>query len=87
MKNKLKFGLGQAREYAPHWIINATSIVALIIAAKHYLIYSFPVASNVTKANIDAWVEYGLDIIQVLLALAVIFTGDNKRRVDDTAGN
>lgn len=83
MKTKLKFGLSQAAEYAPKWMINTTSVLALLIAAKHHLINELPALSNELKPLIVAWTDYVLDTLQVLLALAVIFSGENKNKYNN----
>lgn len=83
MKTQLKFGLSQAKEYAPKWLINATSLIALIIAAKHHLIHELPLLNTHVKALTMAWVNYILDAIQVMLAIAVVFSGEHKHYKDD----
>ena len=87
MKTNLKFGLSQVRNHAPKWVINSTSIVALLIAAKHYLIDGLPGVADDTKLIVAAWFEYGLNIIQVLLALSVIFLGQVQESNHDTTRN
>lgn len=89
MKHKLKFGLSQVNAYAPKWLINATSLLALFIAAKHQLLNGLPLLANEQKLIASAWVDYVLDAIQVLLAIAVMFFGEREQKntFDDTAGN
>lgn len=88
MKRKLKFGLSQVNEYAPKWLINATSLLALVITAKHQILNGLPLLPDNTKLIVTVWVDYLLDIIQVLLAVAVIFSGEHnqKNTDDDTTG-
>lgn len=87
MKTKLKFGLSQVNNHAPKWVINTTSIIALLLAAKHYLIDGLPGVSNATKQLVMAWLEYGLNLSQILLALAVIFIGQEQDTNHDTTRN
>lgn len=87
MKTKLKFGLSQVNNHAPKWIINTTSVIALLLAAKHYLIDGLPGVSDTTKKLVMAWLEYGLNLSQILLALAVIFIGQEQETNHDTTGN
>lgn len=79
MKTKLKFGLSQMRSYAPKWLINSTSIIALIISAKHYLIQGLPGVDNAVKILAMQWMDYALNLAQVLLALGVIFTSEQAK--------
>lgn len=83
MNNNLKFGLSQVKNRAPKWVVNTTSIVALLIAAKHYLIDELPGIASHTKLLLMGWFEYTLNIVQVLLALSVIFLGQEEEH--DTA--
>lgn len=87
MRLKLKFGLSQVNSYAPRWIINASSLIALAIAAKHHLINGLPVLSGEGKLLAMAWIDYLLDTVQVLLAIGVIFFGQQKTPGHDAAGN
>ncbi len=87
MKTKLKFGLSQVNNHAPRWMIYATSIVALLLTAKHYLIDGLPGVTEETKVILMAWLEYVLNMAQVLLALAVIFVGQETQSNHDTTGN
>lgn len=88
MKTQLKFGLSQAKEYAPKWLINTTSLLALMIAAKHHLISELPLFNDAIKSLAMAWVDYILDTIQVLLAIAVIFSGEHKTSIhNDRTGH
>ncbi len=87
MRPNLKFGLSQVSSYAPRWIINASSLIALAIAAKQHLINGLPVLSGEGKLLAMAWVDYLLDTVQVLLAIGVIFFGQQKTPGHDTAGN
>ena len=84
MNNNLKFGLSQVRNRAPKWVINSTSIVALLIAAKHYLVEDLPGMTTEMKQLFMSWFEYGLNITQVLLALLVIFLGQEGTHYDKT---
>ena len=87
MRTKLKFGLNQVNRHAPRWLINTTSVIALVIAAKHHLINNIPVLPVHAKAVTMAWIDYVLDAVQVLLAVAVIFFGEHKNQGNDAAGN
>lgn len=78
MKTKLKFGLRQSVQYAPKWIINTTSVVALFISARHYLINELPGLDEQAKLLYSVWADYILNTLQVLLAFAVIFIGKHK---------
>lgn len=80
MKQELKFGLSQVKASAPGWMVNATSLLALAIAAKHYLIGNMPMVSQHAKLMAMEWVDYLLDLAQVLMAVAVIFTGKHKTK-------
>lgn len=89
MKTKLKFGLSQSGQYAPKWLINTTSVIAIVIAAKHYLIDGLPIIDDDIKTIANAWTDYILDTAQVALAIAVIFFGEhtNNQSKDDRTGN
>lgn len=88
MKTKLKFGLTQAGQYAPKWLINTTSVIAIVIAAKHYLIDGLPILDDGIKAIVNAWTDYILDAAQVALAIAVIFFGEHtNNQLNDSTGN
>lgn len=87
MKSKLRFGLSQVNNYAPRWLINATSLVAIAIAAKHHLINGLPLLSEPGKQLAMQWTDYLLDSVQVLLAIGVIFFGEHKSEQYDTTGN
>lgn len=87
MNTNLKFGLSQVNNHAPTWLINATSIVAILITAKHFLIDGLPGLEDETKLLAKAWFEYGLNIIQVLLALSVIFLGKKEKTHHDSTRN
>ncbi|MEZ5016977.1 MAG: hypothetical protein R2800_07980 [Flavipsychrobacter sp.] len=84
MNKRLRFGLSQVKNSAPKWVINTTSIVALLIAAKHYLIDELPGISVATKQLLMGWFEYGLNTAQVILALGVIFLGQEEQYHDTT---
>jgi len=88
MKTQLKFGLSQAGQYAPRWLVNTTSVITLLVAAKHYLVEGFPLLGEDARQAVAAWVSYVLDICQVLLALAVIFFGEHTKPViNDSSRN
>ena len=88
MKTQLKFGLSQAGQYAPRWLVNTTSVITLLVAAKHYLVEGLPLLDEHAMQAVSAWVSYVLDLCQVLLALAVIFFGENtKPIIDDSSRN
>ena len=89
MKTRLKFGLSQAGQYAPRWLVNTTSVITLLVAAKHYLVEGLPLLDEQAMQAVSAWVSYVLDICQVLLALAVIFFGEHKVKpiADDSSRN
>lgn len=78
MNTKLKFGLSQIGQYAPRWVINATSVIALLIVAKHHIIDGIPELSDALKASLNSWIDYVLDLMQVALAIAVIFFGEHR---------
>lgn len=87
MKQNLKFGLSQISNYAPVWVVNATSVVVLIITAKHYLIYNLPITTEEVKLIMMTWADYILDVVQVLLAVVVIFSGLQNTNHHDTVRN
>lgn len=76
MKNNLRFGLQQVNNTAPGWIINTTAFVALLLVAKKYLVTDLPGISDVGRHLLSEWFDYILNVIQLILALAVIFTGE-----------
>lgn len=82
MKTDLKFGLSQSKQYAPKWLINTTSVIALFVSARHYLINEFPGLDEQSRLLFSNWADYLLTVLQVLLALAVIFTGTQKHNYD-----
>lgn len=79
MNKKLRFGLSQVGEYAPKWLINTTSVMAILMTAKNYLVGGLPGVSQDVKIYIGLWFDYGLNIVQFLLAIAVIFVGQQKQ--------
>ncbi|MCB0699394.1 MAG: hypothetical protein H6551_12845 [Chitinophagales bacterium] len=81
MNRKLRFGLSQVNTYAPKWLINTTSVVAILIAAKNYLIGGLPNVPHHIKVDIGSWFDYGLNTIQFLLAIAVIFVGGKNQDI------
>lgn len=85
MNKKLKFGLSQIGSHAPLWLVNLTSLLALLVAAKHYLIAGLPVDNEQLKIELMAWTNYILDGLQVLLAMTVIFSSEQKHIEDDHA--
>ncbi len=78
MRTKLKFGLAEMKGYAPKWLINTTSVVAILLTAKHYLVQGLPSMTDEIKVITGLWVDYVLNVIQVVLALAVIFTSEKN---------
>lgn len=82
MNGKLKYGLAAISDYAPKWMVNSSSVVALLIASKHLLINGMPLDEPMLKSMILKWVNYGLEVVQVLLALAVVFV--SKKSEHDT---
>ena len=87
MKTGLKFGLSQVATHAPRWLVHTASLVGLLTVAVHYLIDGLPVGRNEIKQQVILWVNYLLDVVQVALAIAVIFTGEQKHIHHDTAGD
>lgn len=73
----LKFGLSQINSHAPKWLINTAAVLTLLIAAKHQLISGIPSLAEETKLMANAWFDYILDIVQCLLAIAVIFSAED----------
>lgn len=87
MSKKLRYGLstGALKGTPPKWLSMATAIVALLIVAKHQLIGDLPSGSEEFKLIVSAWYDYIMEVLQVIFALAVIFTGyddDNKPDTD-----
>lgn len=78
MKTNLKFGLAQVNNNAPNWLVYTTSIIALLLAAKHNLIDSLPGVEDSIKVHVQLWFEYVMNVVQVITALAVIFLGQDK---------
>ena len=77
MKNQLKYGLSAMKGYAPKWVINTSSVVALLITSKQWLITGMPFDMPELKEDILKWLNYFLEVVQVCLALAVIFISKN----------
>jgi|GEM_PF-6908033 len=80
---KLKFGLSQVNNHAPKWLINTTALITLLIVAKQGLVNELPVLSAEAKVVTMAWVDYILDALQCVLAIAVIFSGEQKPLKND----
>lgn len=78
MKAQLRFGLSQINKHAPLWLVNATSIVALLLVAKPLLVTNLPITSELLKKELTDWTDYLLGLIQVLLAIGVILFGEQK---------
>lgn len=79
---KLKFGLSQISSHPPQWLINTTAVLTLLIAAKHQLITGIPNLAEDAKLIATAWFDYILDIVQCLLAIAVIFSAEGNTKND-----
>ncbi|MCB9047165.1 MAG: hypothetical protein H6550_13615 [Chitinophagales bacterium] len=82
---KLKFGSGQINEHAPKWMINAASVLTLLVVAKDNIVNGLPGIDHAMHQIVKAWADYLLDTLQLFLALAVIFTGEQKTGDNDTA--
>lgn len=82
--SKLKFGLSQVNKNAPKWVQNGTAIVALLIAAKHYLIGGIPNIDPELKELATGWFEYVMNSVQIGFAVALIFMGVDKNDKPDT---
>lgn len=75
MKTSLKFGLTQAAAPSPVWLVNTAAVVTLLVSVQTQLIDGMPGLSPMAKQAIAGWFSYTMEIIQVALAIAVIFTG------------
>lgn len=84
MVQKLKFGLAQVSEHAPRWLVYTTSVVAILMVAKDQLVMNIPDVSIHTKKLFIGWANYVLDVLQLVLAIAVIFCGQNNQNDHDT---
>ncbi len=73
MSKQLKYGLSAVNGYAPKWVINTSSVIALIIASKQIIVTGLPIDVPELKSEILKWLDYVLEVMQVCLALAVIF--------------
>ena len=87
MKAGLKFGLSQVEANAPRWLVHTASLVGLLTVAVHYLVDGLPIGQSEIKQQVIVWANYLLDVVQVVLAIAVIFTGEQKEGKYDTAGD
>lgn len=81
---KLKFGLGQVRQHAPLWMQNLLAILAIIMGAQHLLIDNIPGITEEMKEAANGWFEYGIDAVQAVLAMVIIFLGKDRRNKPDT---
>lgn len=91
MSKKLSYGLKTKAVTGnpPKWLSMATAIVALLIVAKEQIIGKVPGVADTALEHISQWYDWLMNIAQVALALAVIFTGyndDDKPDTDDVNG-
>ena len=79
---QLKFGLSQVRHSAPVWLQNGTAALALLIAAKPFLIAGIPGITTEVLQHVNAWADYVINTTQVLFALALILSGKKPEKFD-----